>query len=146
MPCTGSTPVHGIASSPAVAVRNLGGEEINGYRNAVGIAVGDVHADGIVDIVVANESGSNVGLHAGLGDGAFEQRQIRYGMRPRVTDVELADLTGDGVLDVIRAWPSCPVAGSPTRRTRARPAQTPARRPRSTRRHRRRKPLARPAG
>ena len=82
-------------------VRNLGGEEINGYRNAVGIAVGDINADGIVDIVVANESGSNVGLHAGLGDGAFEQRQIRYGMRPRVTDVELADLTGDGVLDVI---------------------------------------------
>lgn len=81
--------------------RNLGGEEINGYRNAVGIAVGDINADTIMDIVVANESGSNVGVHAGLGDGAFEQRRVRYGMRPRVTDVELADLTGDGVVDVI---------------------------------------------
>ena len=83
------------------AVDNLGGEAVSGYRNAVGIAVGDINADTIVDIVVANETGNNIGVHAGFGDGAFEERQVRYGMRPRVTDVELADLTGDGVLDVI---------------------------------------------
>ena len=94
------------------AVRNLGGEAISGYRNAVGIAVGDINADAIVDIVVANETGSNVGVHYGLGDGAFEDRQVRYGMRPRVTDVELADLTGDGVVDVIS--PAQVPDGSPT--------------------------------
>lgn len=82
-------------------VDNLGGEAVSGYRNAVGIAAGDINGDAIMDIVVANETGNNVGVHAGLGDGGFEERQVRYGMRPRVTDVELADLTGDGLLDVI---------------------------------------------
>lgn len=82
-------------------IRHVGGEQISGYRNAVGLAVGDVDGDSIDDIAVANESGSDVGLHYGFGDGTFEQRQVRYGMRPRVTDVELADLDSDGVLDVV---------------------------------------------
>ncbi|KAA1426014.1 FG-GAP-like repeat-containing protein [Nocardioides antri] len=82
-------------------VEFLAGEQIHGYRNAVGIAVGDIDGDTIPDIVVANESGSDVGVHRGLGGGAFEERQVRYGMRPRVTDVALADLNGDGVLDVV---------------------------------------------
>ena len=145
MPCTGSTPVHGIASSPPVAVRNLGGEETNGYRNAVGIAVGDINADGIVGIVVANESGSNVDLHAWLGDGAFEQRQIRYGMRPRVTDVELADLTGDGVLDVISPA-QLPGGGLADEADTGQAGPDAGSTPAFDAPARRRKPLARPAG
>ena len=82
-------------------VRTVEGEEVHGYRNAVGIAVGDIDGDAIDDIVVANESGSNVAVHAGYGDGTFDQRQVRFGMRPRVTDVALADLDGDGILDVV---------------------------------------------
>ena len=82
-------------------VRHLAGEEISGYRNAVGIAVGDVDADGIADIAVANETGSDVGVHSGFGDGTFDGHQVHYGMRPRVTDVELADLDNDGTLDII---------------------------------------------
>ena len=79
----------------------LAGERISGYRNAVGLAIGDVDGDRIPDIAVANETGSDVGIHSGLGDGTFEPSQVRYGMRPRVTDVELADLDRDGILDVI---------------------------------------------
>ena len=82
-------------------VHRLGGEEVNGYRNAVGVAVGDIDGDAIADIAVANETGSNVGIHSGWGDGTFDERQVRYGMRPRVTDVALADLDGNGVLDVV---------------------------------------------
>ena len=82
-------------------VRHLAGEEISGYRNAVGLAVGDVDGDGIADIAVANETGSDVGVHSGFGDGTFDRHQVHYGMRPRVTDVELADLDDDGTLDII---------------------------------------------
>ena len=82
-------------------VTSLDGEYVHGYRNAVGIAAGDVNGDTIPDLVVAHEAGSDVGVHAGFGDGTFEPRQVRYGLRPRVTDVELADLDGDGLLDII---------------------------------------------
>ena len=99
-------------------VRHLPGEEIPGYRNAVGVAVGDVDGDSIADIVVANETGSDVGVHSGFGDGTFDRHQVRYGMRPRVTDVELADLDADGTLDIISPA-SLPSGGrSTTRGTR----------------------------
>ena len=46
-------------------------------------------------------TGNDVGIHTGFGDATFEPRQVRYGLRPRVTDVELADLNGDGLLDIV---------------------------------------------
>lgn len=85
----------------AFASTTLPGEYVHGYTNAVGIAVGDVTGDTIPDVVVAHVTGSDVGVHSGFGDGTFEPRQVRYGLRPRVSDVELADLNGDGRLDIV---------------------------------------------
>ncbi len=93
--------MHGDGAGGFASYDVLAGEQISGYRNAVGLAIGDLDGDRIPDIAVANETGSDVGIHVGLGDGTFEARQVRYGMRPRVTDVELADLDGDGVLDIV---------------------------------------------
>ncbi len=97
----GIVAAYGDGSGAFPTLRRLRGEGISGYRNAVGIAVGDIDGDAIDDVVVANESGSDLAVHYGFGDGTFDQRQTRYGMRPRVTDVELADLDGDAVLDVV---------------------------------------------
>jgi hypothetical protein len=97
----GTVVLLGTGTASFTDIAYIDGEVVSGYRNAVGIAVGDVDDDGIRDLVVANETGSDVGVHAGLGDGAFEQRQVSYGLRPRVTDVALADLDGDGVLDIV---------------------------------------------
>ena len=92
------SPTTATAGSPR---STLPGNYLHGYTNAIGVAAGDVTGDSIVDIVVAHATGSDVGVHAGNGDGTFQERQVRYGLRPRVADVKLADLTGDGLLDVI---------------------------------------------
>ncbi len=78
----------------------LPGEAINGFFNAVGIAAGDVTGDTIPDLLVPNQTGSNVGLNTGNGDGTFSD-QVRYGSRPTVSDVIVADLDGDGVGDIV---------------------------------------------
>jgi hypothetical protein len=78
----------------------LKGEQISGFFNAVGIAAGDVTGDGIPDLLVPNQTGSNVGVNSGNGDGTFAD-QVRYGLRPTVSDVIVADLDGDGVSDIV---------------------------------------------
>lgn len=114
----GTAVITGNRTAEFSEVDFLAGEQIGGYRNAVGIAVGDIDGDAVLDIAIANESGSDVGIHRGLGDGDFEDRQVRYGMRPRVTDVAIDDLNGDEVLDIIS--PAQLPAGSARARTTAR--------------------------
>ena len=115
---SGTVVLLGAGSASFADVRYVDGEVVAGYRNAVGIAAGDVNDDQIIDLVVANETGSDVGVHTGYGDGAFEQRQVKYGMRPRVTDVALADLDGDGVLDIVSPA-QLPSDGAALRQTQA---------------------------
>ena len=79
---------------------SLAGEVINGFFNAVGIAAGDVTGDTIPDLLVPDQTGSNVGINIGNGDGTFSD-QLRYGSRPTVSDVIVADLDGDGVGDIV---------------------------------------------
>jgi FG-GAP-like repeat/RTX calcium-binding nonapeptide repeat (4 copies) len=77
------------------------GEDISGLFNQFALDVGDINGDGALDLVVANFSGNDIGVHFGHGDGTFDQHQLRYGMNTSPRDLQLADMNGDGLLDVV---------------------------------------------
>ncbi len=77
------------------------GESLPGLVNQWALDTGDVNGDGNVDIVVANRTGRDIGVYFGHGDGTFDVEQVRYGMHAELTDVELADMNGDGGLDAV---------------------------------------------
>lgn len=71
-------------------------------RNPVSIVLGDVDRDGIIDAVVANAGAfaQNLSVLLGNGDGTFAPpHTIKAGAAPQF--VTVADLNGDGKLDVI---------------------------------------------
>jgi hypothetical protein len=67
------------------------------------VAVADFNADGVPDLVTADEGSNKVSVLLGKGDGSFQQR-IDYatnGSGPR--DVAVADFNRDGFADVVTA-------------------------------------------
>jgi hypothetical protein len=95
------------------------------------VAIGDFNGDGIPDIVVPNPYPTNgtVSVLLGNGDGSF-RTPVKYTVGSRPVAVAAADLTGDGLLDLVAAnyssnnvsvllndgnWPSIPLnTSSPT--------------------------------
>jgi len=66
------------------------------------VALGDVTADGIPDIVTANWSGYNVSILAGDGAGGFAPEvRLAIGTGPRW--LALGDVTDDGITDIVTA-------------------------------------------
>lgn len=66
-----------------------------------GIAkLGDITADGKLDIVVALPGINQIGVVAGNGDGTF-QTTYRSLDAAQANDIRLADMTGDGKLDIV---------------------------------------------
>ncbi len=76
------------------------GEEISGFANSFSLVLGDLDGDGILDLILANAVGNNVGVHFGHGDGTFETQQIRYGADSGLLDLVAADFNRDGRLDL----------------------------------------------
>jgi hypothetical protein len=86
-------------------IANYPGEQTPGYANSFAIDIGDLDGDGVLDLVVANPTGQNVGVNFGTSPGAFETEQLRYGVHGCFTDLQLEDMDRDGKLDVV--GPTC---------------------------------------
>jgi len=66
------------------------------------IAEGDLNHDGVPDLVVTDWRANTVSVLLGNGDGTF-QPPVSYAVGTSPYGVVLADLTGDGALDIITA-------------------------------------------
>jgi VCBS repeat protein len=77
-----------------------------GHGEDFGLAAADLNRDGKVDLVSANDSGSDgpntISVIRGNGNGTFQPRlDFPTGVNPR--DVAIADLNGDGIRDIVTA-------------------------------------------
>ncbi len=63
------------------------------------IAIGDIDADGVLDIVASNSTEHTVSVLLGMGDGTFQQA-VKYPLSSP-GELTLADVDGDGRDDVI---------------------------------------------
>lgn len=68
-------------------------------NGSVGFAAGDLNGDGNQDLVVVNMAGKSVTVLLGKGNGTFSAA-VNYPVSDQGTAVALADLNGDGKLDV----------------------------------------------
>ena len=79
-----------------------------GGRNAVSVAVADVNGDGKLDLLLANECGTDicstgaVGVLLSNGDGTF-RAAVDYSSGATPTSVTVSDVNGDGKLDLLVA-------------------------------------------
>jgi hypothetical protein len=86
-------------------ITNYASEQISGYADAFALDLGDLDGDGLLDLVLANPSGNDVGVNFGTGSGTFATDQVRYGVHSCLMDVRVVDMNGDGKLDVV--GPAC---------------------------------------
>lgn len=75
---------------------------VEGARSPVALGRGDVDGDGIVDLVVANESSNTVTLFRGTREGIEEcTDEVEVGRKP--VALTCGDVDGDGLVDIVVA-------------------------------------------
>jgi hypothetical protein len=77
---------------------------LGGGSQPTAVTLGDTNSDGKLDIVTSNYGTNTVGVFTGTGNGSFQAvTTYRTGASSTPTDVLLADLNGDGTLDIATA-------------------------------------------
>jgi hypothetical protein len=70
--------------------------------NPLALVLGDVNADGIPDLIVANNGNATIGVFLGNGDGTFRPSpQPPLAVSSELTFLAIGDLTGDGRLYIV---------------------------------------------
>jgi hypothetical protein len=69
----------------------------------VKVRAGDIDGDGAIDLVITDFQSTTLSLFLGDGHGNFSQPPIALDAGAPINDFELADLNGDGTLDVVTA-------------------------------------------
>jgi hypothetical protein len=103
---------NGLFASVVAVHRNVGagtfpntidypaGTSVNG--NPMSVALGDLDADGVIDLVTANPADNMVSIRLGHGDGTFADAASHYmGYSPAAAAI--ADLNADGKPDLVTA-------------------------------------------
>jgi cysteine-rich repeat protein len=102
--------LQGDGSGGFTVARTLSTVVGGGGQGPRAIAVGDVTRDGVLDIVTANTTSEDITVLRGMGGGNFDPSASYTtvvgagGQDP--SDIALADVTSDGLLDVIVATPT----------------------------------------
>jgi FG-GAP-like repeat len=83
-----------LFSRPAIEAGNWDG-------NWVEVAVGDIDLDGVPDAALGTGKSTSVGIALGQGQGGFAPPSWVAGGGQGIVDIALADVDGDGQLDVV---------------------------------------------
>ncbi len=101
-------------STNVLFIENLGGGGFSsgvnipgGFLSAEDVLIQDVNADGFPDIVTAFDFGQRFAVQLGHGDGTFDAIQAfgTTGNNSGARSLDLADLDGDGDIDVVCSVP-----------------------------------------
>lgn len=94
-------PVTRLNDGTGVLGERIVSSDSQGRMSAFTIEIGEMTGDGVPDVVFGDSSGGSVTIGAGQGDGRFTFSSVVEGVAYQVAHLALADMDGDGRLDVL---------------------------------------------